>query len=299
MIKFNLVGNVYGDMKVISIDELATESSRERFGKKATMWKAQCLKCGYEVSMRKCDLDGIVKRNASGCNRCFGNNILGNTYGRLTVIDFPISRNGQREWLCECNCDKHTKLRVSYVQLRTGNTQSCGCIRIEKLIDWNHANRKYDPNCDSNSRLYGIWTNLKRRCLNPNLKEYKYYGGKGVKVCDEWYEWELFKNWALSNGYKEDLTIDRIDVNGNYEPSNCRWVTMDVQANNKSNNKYIAYQGRTQSLADWCKELDLDYDRTKQRINACNMTTEQAFELPKYYTQKECNNKVSKRNEAI
>ena len=296
MIKFNLVGNVYGDMEVISIDEVATEASRERFGKKATMWKARCIKCGYEVSMRKCDLDGIVKRKSSGCNRCFGENILGKTYGRLKVIDFPISHNGQREWLCECSCDKHTQLRVPYVYLRTGNTQSCGCVRIEKLVDWNHENRKYNPNRDSNTRLYNIWTCMKSRCYNKNNQAYKYYGDRGITICDEWNDWKQFKEWALNNGYQDDLTIDRIDNDGNYDPSNCRWVDMRTQCNNRGATKHITYQGRTQSLADWCRELDLDYCRTKARLNACNMTPEQAFELPKYYTQKECDNKVSERN---
>ena len=295
MIKFDLVGNVYGDMEVISIDEFETEHSKERFGKKATMWHVKCTKCGYETAMRKCDLDGITKRGASGCNRCFGENILGNTYGRLTVIDFPISRKGQREWLCECSCDKHTQLRVSYCGLRRGNSQSCGCIRGEKLANWNKENRPYNPNRDSNSRLYNIWQGIKGRCSNPNLYAYKYYGGKGVKICDEWREWKNFKEWALNNGYQEDLTIDRIDVDGDYEPSNCRWATMQVQCNNRTHNHYITYDGRTQSLSDWCRELNLDYDRTKQRINACGMTPEQAFTLPKYYTQKYCHNDASER----
>lgn len=137
------------------------------------------------------------------------------------------------------------------------------------------------------------------RCEHTNNKNYNLYGGRRIKVCAEWHKWETFRDWALDNGYKYGLTIDRIDRNGNYEPSNCRWVTMDVQVNNKSNNKYITYQGRTQSLADWCRELELDYFRTKARFNSCGMTPEQVFELPRYYTQKECNNKVSKRNEAI
>lgn len=137
------------------------------------------------------------------------------------------------------------------------------------------------------------------RCEHTNNKNYNLYGGRRIKVCAEWHKWETFRDWALDNGYKYGLTIDRIDRNGNYEPSNCRWVTMDVQANNKSNNKYITYQGRTQSLAVWCRELELDYFRTKARFNSCGMTPEQVFELPRYYTQKECNNKVSKRNEAI
>lgn len=98
-------------------------------------------------------------------------------------------------------------------------------------------------------------------------------------------------NGLYPNGYQDTLTIDRIDTNGNYEPNNCRWVDTIVQANNKTTNKYIAFNNKTQSLAEWCRELNLDYDRTKQRINACNMTPKQAFTLPKYYTQKYNGNK--------
>lgn len=229
--------------------------------------------------------------------------IIGVRFGRLIVQSNSHSEkctksNGSKHYYnCLCDCGNTCIKERCY--LKYGNTSSCGCIRSEMLAKRNKETASLHGDSKRYERMHNSWSAMLNRCEHINNKNYDLYGGRGIRVCDEWHKWEVFRDWALNNGYNDGLTIDRIDRNGNYEPSNCRWVTMDVQANNKSNNKYITYQGRTQSLADWCRELDLDYDRTKARLNSCNMTTEQAFELPKYYTQKECNNKVSKRNEAI
>lgn len=131
----------------------------------------------------------------------------------------------------------------------------------------------------SNSRLYGIWECMKYRCSNPNRSEYPNYGGRGIIVCDEWRNnFRNFYDWAMCNGYDESLTIDRIDVNGNYEPDNCRWADVKTQANNTTRCIYITYQEKTQTLTQWCEELNLPYDtiRTRLRRNA-NITPERLF----------------------
>lgn len=139
------------------------------------------------------------------------------------------------------------------------------------------------------SRLNRIYKHIKERCYSPNCKDYKDYGARGITVCEEWLEkqrvgegskgWYSFRDWALANGYSDELSIDRIDVNKGYSPSNCRWVSPKVQANNKRSNCYITYKGKTQSLMKWCEELGLEYSRVKARINRCNWTVEQAFEI--------------------
>ena len=107
---------------------------------------------------------------------------------------------------------------------------------------------------------------MKNRCNNPSDKRYKDYGGRGITFCKEWNDFESFRDWASANGYRDDLTIDRIDVNGNYEPSNCRWATIEEQANNKRNNLVFTLNGRTQTLAQWCEEYGMNYFTVYRRL---------------------------------
>lgn len=144
---------------------------------------------------------------------------------------------------------------------------------------------------DKHSRLNRIFRNMKNRCYNPKDSHYKFYGAKGIIVCNEWNNREIvteennstkgylaFKEWALENGYKDNLTIDRIDVNKNYSPANCRWITIKEQNNNKTNNHYITYKGETKTLRQWCDTLNLNYWRVKSRLNMLHWSTEKAFE---------------------
>ena len=115
-------------------------------------------------------------------------------------------------------------------------------------------------------RLYNIWKSMRQRCRNRNGNRSKSYVDKGITVCEEWSEYSSFRKWALANGYKEGLTLDRIDNDGHYEPSNCRWVTYAVQANNKSSNHYLEFEGRTRTLSEWSKEVGISNDTLKRRI---------------------------------
>ena len=129
----------------------------------------------------------------------------------------------------------------------------------------------------SNERVYRIWKSMKKRCENPNYKWYANYGGRGIRVCDEWQKFEPFYEWATSNGYAENLTIDRIDVNGNYEPNNCRWVDMTTQSNNKRTNRNITFNNETHTMKEWSEILGIKYSTLESRLNKHKWSVEKAF----------------------
>lgn len=131
------------------------------------------------------------------------------------------------------------------------------------------------------TRIYKTWVRMKVRCYNQNHDRYKNYGGRGITVCDEWKnDFKKFYEWAMKNGYSDDLTIDRIDVNGNYEPSNCRWITNKEQCNNRRNNHFITYNGKTQTVSEWAEEIGLDYNTLLVRINRLHWDIEKALTTP-------------------
>lgn len=170
--------------------------------------------------------------------------LTGQRFGRLTVIEYVGTVNQKAKWLCKCDCGNE-KI-VSTKCLRNGETKSCGCYHKDRASVANLTHGK------TNSRLYITWNNIKNRCYRTSRKDYKNYGGRGITVCEEWRNsFQAFYEWAMANGYREDLTIDRINVNGNYEPSNCRWVDLKTQANNTRRNHYITYKGETHTIAEW------------------------------------------------
>ncbi len=148
-------------------------------------------------------------------------NLIGNKYGRLTVISFAGVKKERTTWLCRCECGN--EIIVDRNNLRTGHTQSCGCYKKQRMAEGNTTHGHFLKG--KQTRLYAIWAGIKRRCLNPNVKTFKYYGARGIKICDEWMEFEPFKDWSLAHGYADTLSIDRINALGNYEPSNCQWIT--------------------------------------------------------------------------
>ena len=182
--------------------------------------------------------------------------LTGERIGRLTVIERAKSitqKNGKlvTRWLCKCDCGN---IKIIRADTLGRGTKSCGCLKHE-LDKKQHTN---DP--VKFKRLYRIWCCMKQRCYNKNLKAYKDYGGRDIQVCDEWINnYRKFESWSLKNGYDDTLTIDRINNNGNYEPSNCRWVTREIQSKNKRNNVYVTYKGNKILLKDYAKKNNLNY----------------------------------------
>lgn len=131
------------------------------------------------------------------------------------------------------------------------------------------------------TRLYSTWTGMKTRCTNKNCAKYKNYGGRGIKICDEWLNnFQSFYDWAMENGYRDDLSIDRINNDGNYEPSNCRWIKMEEQASNKTTNHLIAYNGKTDTISGWARELGVSRCLLKDRICRYGWSVERALTTP-------------------
>lgn len=192
-------------------------------------WNCQC-DCGKTKVVSGIHLrDGHT--TSCGCCNCIGKNfidITGETFGNLLVIKRMSGTNNTVKWLCQCTLCGNTYEVNSYT-LRHGKANPCPCTR--KSFD--RENSPTFIHGDSHTRLHNIWTGMLNRCRNPKVKRYECYGGRGITVCDEWHNYLSFKKWALSNGYAPELSIDRINVDGNYEPSNCRWITMREQAANR------------------------------------------------------------------
>lgn len=140
-----------------------------------------------------------------------------------------------------------------------------------------NVNVKYPSDYNSNSRLYKIWQGMHKRCYNSQCKDYKDYGGRGISIYEDWFSYDNFREWSLSNGYKEDLTIDRIDNNQNYSPSNCRWVTRLEQNNNIRQCHYLTYNNETHTIAEWARIKNMSRATLRDRINKYGWTIEEAL----------------------
>jgi hypothetical protein len=184
--------------------------------------------------------------------------LSGERYGRLTVLPVMERRFNQKGtrtypyWLCKCDCGKEKFIAAHC--LRSGKTVSCGCYQAERVREVRRESRTFAeaPQSCGYNKLYRTYRNMHHRCA-----EDKRYLDKGITVCDEWSSYETFHKWAMANGYKEGLTIDRINNDGNYSPDNCRWVNQEVQANNTSKNRPITYKGSTRNLLQWSRETGI------------------------------------------
>lgn len=188
-------------------------------------------------------------------------NLLNQRFGELLVIEEApdyIQPNGKKitRWLCQCDCGNQTIVRSN--NLKGGRTKSCG-----------HQNEKHShsaaANDGKNTPTYNSWLAMKTRCYNSNAANYHNYGGRGIVVCDRWLN--SFNAFLADMGEcPEGMSIDRIDNDGNYQPSNCKWSTKREQDNNRRTNRNITLQGRTQTMTQWCRELNLNKDTIKRRL---------------------------------
>lgn len=185
--------------------------------------------------------------------------MIGKKFGRLTVLEECKERDKHNKIMYKCVCDCGNISIINGSNLRSGNSKSCGCVNHEP----NNHNFKHGK---IHTRLYRIWHGMKNRCYNTSNKDYKNYGARGITVCDEWKDdFMAFYNWSMSNKYNDILTIDRIDNNKGYSPTNCRWVDITEQIRNRRNTLYVTYQGKTKPLIEWCEILNLNYSTVKGR----------------------------------
>lgn len=199
---------------------------------KHTMWLCRC-DCGIEKAFEAYNLKHGLSKSC-GCSRHkIWKDIAGKRFGRLIAIT-RVNSSGYSKWLCKCDCGSEKVILAA--SLLSGGTKSCGCLSREVATA---KGQKTATHGESKTRLYRIWSGMKRRIHNPNCQRYKNYGGRGIRICKEWDEsYEAFRDWALKNGYDSEApygqcTIDRINVDGDYEPDNCRWADMKTQANNQ------------------------------------------------------------------
>lgn len=247
----DLTGNRYGHLTAIRRD------GKNENGQ--TMWLLKC-DCGREISLPMSEFKYERNKNRScGCMK--SRDITGMKFNRLTVIKKDgVYKSGNIRWLCQCECGEFTHTN-SYL-LRKGKAISCGCYASERISNANHKHGGFG------TRLYEIWRQMHRRCYGENTKNYYNYGGRGIKICKEWKgNFEAFEKWSLANGYTEDLTIDRIDVNGDYCPENCRWATMKQQANNKRNSHYIEYGEEKHTISEWADIYGVEQRRLYDRLS--------------------------------
>ena len=199
--------------------------------------------------------------------------LTGQRFGRLVVLDFfDYDHNHKALWKCQCDCGNQKVVRAN--ELRAGKTQSCGCLHKQQLSE------RVKKHGGRGTRLFNIWKNMKARCYNPKNEKYVIYGERGITVCEEWiHDFEKFRDWALSHGYQEHLTIDRIDVNGDYCPENCRWGTALQQARNKQHNHLITYKNETKTLSEWAEQFHVDHRTISRRLKV-GWSIKEALETP-------------------
>jgi hypothetical protein len=191
-------------------------------------------------------------------------NLTVEKFGKLTVVSEAEQRGGHMYWNCLCECGNTKVVRGSHLQ--TGNVRSCGCLPARRTHGETHT------------RLYVTWHNMKQRCENPRNAEFSRYGRRGITVCEEWANsFEAFRNWALANGYRDDLTIEREDNDGPYSPDNCRWATQKEQANNTRKTRFLTHNGQTRSVSEWARILGINQSTLNMRLNKYNWSVEKAL----------------------
>ena len=187
--------------------------------------------------------------------------LTGMVFGRLTVIGLNKIEKGIAFWNCLCKCGHICVIRSN--NLKQGIAKSCGCYKKEVSRQLG----KKAKHGMSQTRIYHIWKNMRRRCNCETAPDYDRYGGRGISVCNEWDDFQTFYDWAIENGYAPKLTIERIDNDGNYSPQNCKWATNTEQQRNRSKTVKLAYNGETKALSEWCEIYGLNMKTVYGRLH--------------------------------
>lgn len=239
----NLAGQRFGRLVAISIDKSSLGDG------KGARWLCRC-DCGTEkLILARCLKHGITR--SCGClNKDKLHDITGTRFGRLVAIKFVGRENNSSKWLCRCDCGN--EVVRGYESLKSNHEHSCGCYFKEGNM--------YRKHSGCGTLTYSSWSGLRARCLNPKSHAYAEYGGRGIKLCERWQGEHGYENFLADMGERpsKEHTLDRIDVNGNYEPSNCRWATKVEQSNNTRKNIRIEYHGETRTISDWCRALGIE-----------------------------------------
>lgn len=254
----DITGRRFGNLVAVS------KADSQYVGKKLrTYWLCRC-DCGNTKVVRT---DSLLIGDIKTCGHV--DDWVGRQFGRLVVIAYAGHyfrgknvANRVAYWFAQCSCDK--TILVTGNDLQTGKTKSCGCLAEEHKTNFvaDHITHNL-----TNHRLYSIYSGIKNRCYNTKDNRYYSYGAKGIVVCDEWLNsFQSFFDWAICNGYSDSLSIDRINVNGNYEPSNCRWSTPVEQARNTSKNRLINYNGEIRCLAEWSEKTGIPQSTIYNRM---------------------------------
>lgn len=204
-------------------------------------------------------------------SRKYQKRYAGDRIGDLTLLG---RIKGGRLWKARCSCGNEVIFQPS-----SGQTACAKCSRKRAGLNMTVHGESPKPGKNA-SRLYRIWTGMRTRCRNPHNHSYELYGGRGIKVCEEWDIYTVFRDWALSNGYSDNLSIDRIDVDGDYSPDNCRWATQSEQMRNIRKNHKIVFEGEEKTMAEWAEVTGISYDVLKNRINKYGFSPYEALTLP-------------------
>ncbi len=235
----------------------------------------------------------LTRGRTVSCGDCYlelpKEKVVGNKYATLTIIKelAPKVAYGRHLRFVEavCDCGKFRKTTLNNIK----RLKSCGCLSKALTLA---AKIKHGQ---SGTRIHGIWLNMKRRCDDPKIRNYVYYGGRGIYVCKEWVnDFKVFYEWAMQNGYSDTLTIDRINVNGNYEPSNCRWATYEQQANNKTTTIYCTYKNETLAIADLARKYHIPLKRLWTRLHVLGWDITKAIETERLNPVDNFRNKIKK-----
>ena len=201
-------------------------------------------------------------------------NLTGKRFGKLVAIK-TIEKNKNGEYLWQCKCDCGNEIIANVGNLKNGHTKSCGCLRVDR------CKMNFTKHGLERTRLYGIWSYMRLRCYDEKSISYHRYGGRGITICDEWKnDVKAFYDWATANGYKDSLTIDRIDNDGNYCPENCRWATVKEQASNRRSNILVTHNGKTKTMKEWAHEVGIPYKVVWARMQKLGWSAERALTEP-------------------